>query len=197
MQTSIYPTERQSIVNGVDFEHQVALLRKRIYNLAYRILRSRDDAEDITQDTFVRAWKNIGNYEPERSFEAWVTRIARNLCLDTARRRNRLPTESLDAPRSRAIHGEPEGYQVADTTQDPATRLMQGAVDESLRRAVRALPVHYRGCVELMEKQHSYSEIGALMGCPVGTIRSRLYRARVLVRKELETNRTLFEGEAT
>src|SRR4051812_4148985 len=87
MEASAYPTDRHTIANGLEFESLMQPLRRRIYNLGYRILRNRDDAEDITQETFARAWANYHRFEVGRSFEAWVTRIATNLCLDTARRR--------------------------------------------------------------------------------------------------------------
>jgi len=191
MQASDYPTDRHTIANGKEFESQMHVVRQRIYNVAYRILRNRDDAEDITQETFVRAWANINRFVAGCSFEAWVTRIATNLCLDTARRRQRQRIHSLEAAPAWSSEIEPEAHQVADSRQDPAVRLLDGEVDESLLRAVRALPAHYRGCIQLLEQDYSYGQISTLMGCPVGTIRSRLYRARMLIRKQLETDSLL------
>jgi RNA polymerase sigma-70 factor (ECF subfamily) len=190
MQASVYPTDRHAVFNGLDFEHQLRPLRQRINNLAYCFLRNRDDAEDITQETFVRAWTHYDHFDVGGSHYAWISRIAMNLCLDTIRRRRRQCTISLNTPPAWSHDGEGEGYQVADSTQDPATRLQEAEVDESLLWALRNLPASHRRCIQLLEQEHSYEEIGALMGCPVGTIRSRLHRARALIRNRMETKRS-------
>jgi RNA polymerase sigma-70 factor, ECF subfamily len=189
MQASIYKTDKTTAYGGQDFEQRLLPLRQRIYKLAYRNLGNREDAEDITQETFVRAWTHYTRFEAGRSLDAWVARIAINLCLDTARRRRRHRTVSLDAPPPWSSGNEPEGYQVTDNTQDPVIRLLEAEVDQTLQGALHTLPAPYRQCVQLLEQRHTYQEISALLNCPVGTIRSRLHRARGLIRKQLETNR--------
>jgi DNA-directed RNA polymerase specialized sigma24 family protein len=87
MQTSIYETDKPAVQDSLDFQQRLLPMRQRIYKLAYRNLRNREDAEDITQETFVRAWTHSARFDPSRSFDAWVARIAINLCLDTARQR--------------------------------------------------------------------------------------------------------------
>lgn len=190
MQTSIYETERLTTQVGLDFEQRLRPLRQRIYKLAYRNLRNIDDAEDITQETFTRAWMHYARFDAGRSFDAWVTRIALNLCLDTARRQRRRRTVSLDTPPAWAPHSEPEGCQMADSTQDPSMRVLESEVDETLQQALNTLPAPYRRCVQLLEQEHTYEQISDLLDCPIGTVRSRLHRARALIRKRLETKRT-------
>jgi RNA polymerase sigma-70 factor (ECF subfamily) len=189
MQRTTYPTDRHHIVERTDFDRQLQPQRHRIYNLANRILRNRDDAEDIVQETFVRAISNYGRFESGSSLAAWVTRIAKNLCLDTIRRRRRHRTFSLDTPSARPEVSELKAYEVADSTLNPSTQVLAAQVDELLLRSLHNLPAHYRRAVLLREQEYSYEEISELMGCPLGTIRSRLHRARALIRKQLETIR--------
>lgn len=147
------------------------------------IVTQQDDAEDVTQETICRAWSHYGKFDTARSLEAWLTRIAVNLCIDTVRRRQRQRTVSLDTPSSWDLDGESDGRQLEDRRQDPCLRLMEAAVDENLEWALHSLPASYLRCVRLLEQKHSYAEISALPGCPVGTIRSRLFRARALIRQ--------------
>ena len=183
-------TETPTFQGRLDFEQRLRPLRNRIYNLAYRNLRHIEDAEDVTQETICRAWRHFGRFDSARSLEAWLTRIAVNLCIETVRRRQRQRTVSLDTPSVWNLDGEPDGRQLEDSRQDPCLRLMEAAVDENLVWALHSLPASYLRCVQLLEQNHSYAEIGALLGCPIGTIRSRLFRARALIRKRLESKQT-------
>lgn len=187
MQATPYEANRLTAQVSLDFEQRLLPLRQRIYKLVYRNLGNREDAEDITQETFVRAWTHYVRFDANRSFDAWVARIAINLCRDAVRRRRRHPTVSLDAPAAWPSESVLERHQMADSTQDPVTRLLAAELDETLQCALHTLPASYRRCVQLLEQKHSYEEISALLDCPVGTIRSRLHRARALIRKRLET----------
>src|SRR5579862_3682824 len=89
--------DKPIVQDSQDIEQRLQPLRQRIYNLVYRNLGNRDDAEDVTQETFIRAWSHSERFDASRSFEAWVIRIALNLCIDTVRRRRRQRTASLDA----------------------------------------------------------------------------------------------------
>jgi len=179
--------EKHIVQDRQEFEQRLRPLRKRIYNLVYRNLRNIDDAEDVTQETCARAWIHYARYDPGLSFDAWVSRIALNLCIDTVRRRQRRRTVSLDTPSASAPNSEPEGRQVADSTQDPSICVLASELDATLKWAITTLPTPYRRCVQLLQQEYSYEEVAALMSCPVGTVRSRLHRARALIRKRLET----------
>ena len=188
--------EKSIIHDSRDFERRLRPQRKRIYNLAYRNLRNIDDAEDVTQETCTRAWIHYASYDPALSFDAWVNRIALNLCVDTIRRRQRQRTVPLDTPSASAPNSEPEGRQVADSTQDPSICVLASELDATLKWAITTLPTPYRRCVQLLQQEYSYEEVAALMSCPVGTVRSRLHRARALIRKRLETTQTGSAGSS-
>jgi RNA polymerase sigma-70 factor, ECF subfamily len=148
----------------------------RVYRLAYRLAGNRADAEDLTQETFVRVFKSLAEYTPG-TFEGWLHRITTNLFLDMVRRRQRirfdaLPDDAGDRLASRE-HGPEQAYE--DMNLDPE---IQAALD--------ALPADFRVAVVLCDlEQLSYEEIAATLGIKVGTVRSRIHRGRVLLREAL------------
>src|SRR5689334_7620664 len=123
MQASIYSTDKHSTQGSLNFEQRLQPMRQRIFNLAYRNLRNIEDAEDVTQETLARAWRHSDRFDATRSLDAWLLRIAHNLCIDTVRRRQRRRTLSLDTLATCTSDSEPERRLVVDSTQDPLTRL--------------------------------------------------------------------------
>jgi RNA polymerase sigma-70 factor (ECF subfamily) len=148
----------------------------RVYRLAYRLSGNRADAEDLTQETFVRVFRSLAEYTPG-TFEGWLHRITTNLFLDMVRRRQRIRFDALpDDVGDRLATREPSPEQVyADMHLDPE---IQSALD--------ALPPDFRVAVVLCDlEQLSYEEIAATLGIKVGTVRSRIHRGRVLLREAL------------
>jgi RNA polymerase sigma-70 factor (ECF subfamily) len=158
-------------------EQKIMAVRQRIYNAVHRRLFNRCDAEDVTQETLLRAWSSYASYNPERSFDAWVFRIAYNVCIDHLRCQKRRQECSLDA-QSIQFERQKAYKEPADLSNDPAVRLLAQEVDEPIEMGLRILPAPYLQCVLLLQRGHSYEEIAALMHCPLGTVRSRLHRAR-------------------
>ncbi|MGH3431867.1 MAG: RNA polymerase sigma factor SigE [Thermocrispum sp.] len=151
----------------------------RVYRLAYRLAGNPHDAEDLTQETFIRVFRSLSSYKPG-TFEGWLHRITTNLFLDMARRRSRVRMEGLPEDTDRIIGDDPSPEQVySDTHLDPD---LQAALDE--------LPPEFRAAVVLCDVEGlSYEEIGATLGVKLGTVRSRIHRGRQALRATLERRR--------
>ena len=151
----------------------------RVYRLAYRLSGNRADAEDLTQETFVRVFKSLAEYTPG-TFEGWLHRITTNLFLDMVRRRSRLRMEGLPEDTDRLPGGGPDPEQVySETHLDP---VLQASLDE--------LAPEFRAAVVLCDIEGlSYEEIGATLGVKLGTVRSRIHRGRAALRESLERNK--------
>jgi RNA polymerase sigma-70 factor (ECF subfamily) len=148
----------------------------RVYRLAYRLSGNRADAEDLTQETFVRVFRSLAQYSPG-TFEGWLHRITTNLFLDMVRRRQRIRFDALpDDAADRLTSSEPGPEQTYE----------QYHLDPELQNALDALPADFRAAVVLCDLEElSYEEIAATLGIKVGTVRSRIHRGRVLLREAL------------
>jgi RNA polymerase sigma-70 factor (ECF subfamily) len=151
----------------------------RVYRLAYRLSGNRQDAEDLTQETFVRVFRSLANYTPG-TFEGWLHRITTNLFLDLVRRRQRIRFDALPEDNNRVAGSEPSPEQAySDTHLDPD---VQAALD--------ALPTDFRVAVVLCDIEGlTYEEIAATLGIKLGTVRSRIHRGRLALREALAHRR--------
>ncbi|MDT7592458.1 MAG: hypothetical protein QOK26_2374 [Pseudonocardiales bacterium] len=151
----------------------------RVYRLAYRLTGNAHDAEDLTQETFIRVFRSLASYQPG-TFEGWLHRITTNLFLDMVRRRSRLRMEGLPDDTDRLPGGGPDPEQIySETHLDP---MLQASLDE--------LAPEFRAAVVLCDIEGlSYEEIGATLGVKLGTVRSRIHRGRAALRESLERNR--------
>jgi RNA polymerase sigma-70 factor (ECF subfamily) len=146
-----------------------------VYNLAYRLLRDAQEAEDLTQEAFLRAWRGLGGYRGAQDpagaqFTTWLYRIVTNLCY------NRLP-----GLRRQLQEGDAEALErvAAPEAHTPRARLEAGERQAHVQAAIEALPEKYRLVVTLYYLQEqSYQEIAAVLGLPMGTVKTHLYRAR-------------------
>ena len=144
----------------------------RVYRLAYRLTGNRHDAEDLTQETFIRVFRSLSDYKPG-SFEGWLHRITTNLFLDQVRRRKKILMEGL-ADRE---------FASASTVEDEYD---MNSLDNDIQDALNALPPEYRAAVVLCDVEGlSYEEIARTLGVKLGTVRSRIHRARALLRTSL------------
>jgi RNA polymerase sigma factor (sigma-70 family) len=152
----------------------------RVYRLAYRLTGNTHDAEDLTQEVFVRVFRSLGSYSPG-TFEGWLHRITTNLFLDMARRRQRIRFEGLGEETAARIGGaEPTPAQVFDDRH----------FDGDVQAALKALPPEYRAAVILCDIEGlSYEEIADTLGIKLGTVRSRIHRGRAQLREALEHRR--------
>ncbi|RDI53027.1 RNA polymerase sigma-29 (SigE) subunit [Nocardia mexicana] len=150
----------------------------RVYRLAYRLTGDPQDAEDLTQETFIRVFRSLSNYQPG-TFEGWLHRITTNLFLDMVRRRNRIRMEAL-----------PDDYdRVPSEGPDPEQVYHDANLDPDLQSALDALAPEFRAAVVLCDIEGlSYEEIGATLGVKLGTVRSRIHRGRQALREHLAHN---------
>jgi RNA polymerase sigma-70 factor (ECF subfamily) len=158
------------------WDEVVRLHADRVYRLAYRLSGNRADAEDLTQETFVRVFRSLADYSPG-TFEGWLHRITTNLFLDMARRRQRIRFDALP---------EDAGDRMASTDAGPEQAYAEMNLDPEIQQALDALPPDFRAAVVLCDLEElSYEEIAATLGVKVGTVRSRIHRGRVLLREAL------------
>ena len=183
-------TERRPLTeeDQARFNELMDLTQRKVYNMAYRLAGNRPDAEDLTQEAFVRAYRSFGDYEGDRPFENWIFRIVTRLYLDLLRnRRRRISAVSYDAPIHRDAGDDGVYFEVADDAASPEDRLLDSTFSEDLQTALGRLSDQQRELIELADVQQvPYAEIAERLGTPVGTIRSRLHRTHKLLRSTLE-----------
>ena len=161
---------------------------RKVFNMAYRLVGNRSDAEDLTQEAFYRAYRSFEDYEGDRPFENWIFRIVTRLFLDLLRtRRRRIKAVSFDTPLIRESGDENLFFEMPDNKPSPEDRLMNNAMGESLQKTLNSLSPEQRLLVTLADIEGlPYKDIAEMMGKPVGTIRSRLHRTHKLMRQRLE-----------
>ena len=148
-----------------------------VYRFAYNMVGSRDDAEDVVQEAFVRAYQNLHRYRDEAKFTTWVLRIVTNLCTDRARSGNRRTAlEQQEAARGL-------DWMTVGNTEDPVENLEGDRRVDALKRALKALPPHHRSVIVLRDLEgREYPEIAQVLNCTVGGAKLRVLRARRALR---------------
>ena len=158
------------------FETLVLEYEKNVYNIALRMTGNSEDAADMTQEAFIKAYNSLQSFRGDSKFSVWLYRIVSNVCLDFLRSRNRRPTVSLSVEDD---DGEDAQLDVADESQSPELLLDRKLTRESVRRGLDSLPPDYRQILLLREIQGlSYDEISQALCLEVGTVKSRIFRAR-------------------
>lgn len=174
---------QRSIGGDLDSFNQLVLRWERpIYALAYRVLGREEDARDVTQEAFLRAFRSLPGFKGQAKFSSWLYRIALNLCHDVIRRERRAPftpmPEDADAVDRAAVRGDDESVEQIVTRNDMGQRVA---------RAMAALTDDQRTAIILKEYQGlTFQEIAELQGCPVSTVKTRLYQGLTVLRRELE-----------
>jgi RNA polymerase sigma-70 factor (ECF subfamily) len=177
-------SEAEPTLDDVDlFGQLVEAHRDKLYRVAYRMAGDVDDAQDLLQDALVEAYRAFRKFQRGSHFDKWLYRIMTNTFIDRQRRRKRAGVRlSLDSP---ADEGEEaQARDLPDPDSDPSDILMRETLAEPIQRALDSLPAEFRMVLILADvEEFSYEEIGQMMGTPVGTVRSRLHRARSMARK--------------
>ena len=153
---------------------------ERVYRLAYRLTGNRHDAEDLTQDVFVRVFRSLHTYTPG-TFEGWLHRITTNLFLDQARRKTRIRFDALPDDADNRLE---DRFDLKLETPEAAN--LDRMFDADVETALAALPADFRAAVVLCDIEGlSYEEIADVLGVKLGTVRSRIHRGRALLRQQL------------
>jgi RNA polymerase sigma-70 factor (ECF subfamily) len=166
----------ESTWQAPSWEEVVAQHSARVYRLAYRLTGNPHDAEDLTQEVFVRVFRSLSSYTPG-TFEGWLHRITTNLFLDQARRKSKIRFDSLS---------EDAETRLPSRTAGPDDALFDTLFDDDVEAALAELPPDFRAAVVLCDVEGlSYEEIADVLGLKLGTVRSRIHRGRSMLRAAL------------
>jgi RNA polymerase sigma-70 factor (ECF subfamily) len=165
------------------FEELVTRYQSQIVNYVCRMLGNYEDAVDLSQDVFLKAYSALGSYKPQYPFPAWLFRIARNAAIDEIRKR-RLVTVSLDAPVE--LEDGSVGREVESPGLDPEDAYLGAELADRVSAAIDELPDKYREAIILRHAADlSYDEIAEALELPLGTVKTRIFRARDALRRSL------------
>jgi len=175
--------------DAVAWEQIVQQYHRRIYNLCYRFAGSAEDAQDLTQEVFIRMYRTMKSYDVERgAFITWITSMTRNLLVDHFRksRQDRM-TDSLDAVASEHEDARPLGEQIADKGAPPDEGVQRRERQEAVQNALQKLSPDLREAVILRDLQDmDYREIAVVLKVPEGTVKSRINRGRAELARQLQ-----------
>lgn len=172
------------------FDEVVCRYKNKVYNYLFRMIGNASDAEDVTQEVFVRLYTSLDSFRSQASLNTWLFRIAGNLCIDHFRRskKHRAVAYSLDEPvgESGSVETASAGHEVADTTYEPSRLMEQHEMSQQIQLALNGLPEKLRAVLLLYDIEGMpYEEIAQVVGCPLGTVKSRLFNARLQLRQRL------------
>lgn len=168
------------------FNEIVGRYKNKVYNYVSRMVGPGADAEDLTQDTFVRAYMSIKSFQSRASLNTWLFRIATNLCIDHNRKYSRIKHATTSLYRDDVDNEADLEREIPDDRYDPAGILLNEELGEQVDRAIRSLPEKLRTVVLLHDVEGlAYEEIAEVVDCPLGTVKSRLFNARSSLRQRL------------
>jgi len=175
------------------FNRLVLAYQDMVYSQAYRMIGETEVAEDATQEAFISAFRNLGSYRGG-SFKAWLLRIVTNACYDELRRRKRHPTSPLDPVDEDDEEIESPRWR-ADPSESPEAAAERSELDKALRHCLADMPEEFRSVLVLVDIQGmDYNEAAEVVGTPLGTVKSRLARARLRMRECLHGYGELLPG---
>ena len=170
-----------------EFDALVHKCHRHAYNIAFRLTGNHADAEDLTQESFLRAYRFFDRYDRDMPFENWLYRIMSRVFIDELRKRPRIQAQSLDQPLSLGDGSDADFLlEIPDSAFDPEQIMLSESLEEHLQAALNALPDEFRIAVILADIEGMcYEEIAETMNCSLGTVRSRLHRGRKQLRHRL------------
>lgn len=166
--------------NETSFEILVKRYLKPVYNTVYSYAENQAEAEDIAQEVFVKIWKNIRKFNPEKSFKSWIFAIAKNTALDALKKKRAIPFSMFDTV---------DGNLITDTIADKSPLALEIAEynenEAIIAESVMKLPIKYRKIVNLRLKDLTFRSIAGIMGESINTVKSKYLRAIKLLKKDL------------
>jgi RNA polymerase sigma-70 factor (ECF subfamily) len=176
------------------FESMMVDTKRRAYTMALQLTRNPSDAEDLVQETYVKAWKGFDSYIAGRPFLNWLLRIMQRAYLDSRRRENPIrKAESLNSMISPS-DGEVQELPIPDGAPAPDEEILHGEFRKELHLALSQLPEVYRSAITMCDLENlSYSEIADRQQTTIGTVRSRIHRGRRLLRDIIMQQGTIFD----
>ena len=176
------------------FENLIEGYSKKVFNIAFRMLGNYEDANELAQEVFIKIFKGLKNFKEESTFSTWVNRITTNTCLDEIRKRKNKMNISLDEE-LQLDTGEVH-LQIVDNSPSPEQLYEQKEMKNTVMQALDRLSGEHRAVIVLRELQElNYDEISLILKCPVGTVKSRINRARQELREILLNKRELITKE--
>lgn len=202
-QTELEPVEEQELNDWNDvralvhsaqegneqaFELIIKKYKRQVYGILYKLVRNPEDAHDLMQETFIKAFRKINSFDEKFAFSTWLFKIATNTGIDFLRRK-RMQTLSLDSPMPNDENQTNTSFlQIVDTGLMPHEQVLIQQRKEYLTKAIEQLPTRYRQLVELRYfKEYSYEEVAKELNLPLGTVKAQLHRSRELLKELLKT----------
>ena len=171
------------------FADLIALHEKQVYNLCLRMTGHREDAQDLTQEAFLKAWRGMQFYKFESSFSTWLYRLTTNVCIDHLRKQKRNEAVSLTVTDENGEDGE---FEIPASDLPPEERVLQKEQQNTVEAAMQELDEEFRVALTLrVVNELSYEEIGEILDLKPGTVKSRIARARMKLKKILTKNGNL------
>ncbi len=161
------------------FEKLVARYQNKIIGYSARMLGDQDEAEDVAQEVFIKAYRSLDSFRGDAQFSTWIYRIATNLCIDRIRARKRRPQQaySLDEPMDK--DEDKGGREIADSSAEPTREVEREELRRRVREVMSEMPEKMRTILVMCDMQGmAYDEIAKVLDCPIGTVKSRLFHAR-------------------
>jgi RNA polymerase sigma-70 factor (ECF subfamily) len=193
----INPTETRKLVARCKkgergaFDDLMRRYEKKVYNFAFRLCGNYDEANDVASETFVRVFNALGNFRGDSSFITWLFRITTNVYLDEKKRQRARPAQSLEEIIE--LEETTVRRQIEDPSPTPGEQVEHHERVDMLQNAINSLPDYQRMMIVMYHTENrSYEEIAEMLDLPIGTVKSRLNRARLSLREKLEPLREHF-----
>lgn len=178
--------ERALEGNLAAFEQLVSRYQNKLVGFAARMLGDHDEAEDVAQEAFIKAYRALDSFRGQAQFSTWLYRIATNLCIDRARAKKRRPQQaySLDEPLDK--DEDKGGREVPDSTFEPSKSVERKELRQTVRATMAEMPEKMRQVLIMCDMQGMpYEQIAQVLNCPIGTVKSRLFHARADLARRL------------
>lgn len=170
--------------DGKAYDELMRMYKDAVYNIIYRMVHRRTEAEDLTQETFIKAYNSINSFNEEYAFSTWLFKIATNHCIDFFRKR-KLKTYSIE--QTIRYKDDEIRHEYPDTERAADKELLATEKSGRIHKAIKDLPEKYRIAIEMRHRDEmSYDEIAENLQIPLGTVKARIFRAREMLKKNLK-----------